>query len=105
MRGYAICMTQDFCICITRTGDHELSPKSRVKFKEIKRELDRTVRDIVADGMADGTLAPGDPIIVTFTLTGALNWIARWYREDGPMSREQIVEGVVGTLTRGLAQR
>lgn len=40
--------------------------------------------------MSDGTIAPADPRIVSFMLTGALNWIARWYEPDGPGSPEDI---------------
>lgn len=105
MRNYANCMTQEFCICITRTGDHELSEKSRKRFREIKREIDLTVREIVEDGMQDGTIAKGNPVLVTFMITGALNWIARWFEEGGSLEREEIVDGAVNTLTAGLVPR
>jgi AcrR family transcriptional regulator len=102
MRDYALIMTRDFGMCVTRTADHELSAESRKKFRSLKREIDGTVRRVVADGMRDGTIAPGDPLLVTFTLTGALNWIARWYDTNGPLSREQVADGCVATLVKGL---
>lgn len=103
MRDYAVVMTQDFGMCVTRTADHELSDESRARFRALKREIDQTVRRVVEQGMADGTLAGGDPRLVTFTLTGALNWIARWYDPAGPLSPQQIAEGTVATLMAGLA--
>lgn len=105
MRSYAICMTHDFCICITRTSDHELSPESRARFREMKREIDLTVRRVVMEGMRDGSIASGDPRLMTFTLTGSLNWVARWFDPKGGMSREEIADGVVATLINGLAPR
>lgn len=102
---YALCMTQDFCICITRTADHELSPESRVRFRALKREIDEMMRKVVADGIADGSIAAGSERLITFTMAGALNWIARWYDEGGPMSREEIAHGVVEVLMRGLRPR
>ena len=105
MLDYAIIMTCDFGMCVTRTADHELSGESRARFRALKREIDQTLRRVVEQGMADGTIAPGDPRLVTFTLTGALNWIARWYDAEGELSPQQVAEGCVATLVAGLAPR
>lgn len=102
---YAICMTQDFCICITRTADHELSPKSRARFRALKREIDQTMRQVIRDGIADGTIAQGDERIISFTMAGALNWIARWFTPEGPMSREEVAEATVAQLMSGVLPR
>ena len=99
--GYARIMTDDFGMCITRTADHELSPESRAKFRALKNEIDQTIRRVVEEGIADGSIAPGDPKIITFVATGALNWIARWYNPAGPMSSEEVAEVCVDTLING----
>ncbi|SPJ24115.1 TetR/AcrR family transcriptional regulator [Palleronia abyssalis] len=100
---YAICMTQDFCICISRTADHELSPASRARFRALKREIDQTMRQVIRDGIADGTIAPESERMISFTLAGALNWIARWFDPEGPMSREEVAQSVVSILMNGVA--
>lgn len=105
MRRYAVIMTQDFGMCVTRTADHELSPGAKVQFRELKREIDHTVRRVVTDGMQDGSIAPGDPKLVTFALTGALNWIARWYDPEGPLSPDEIADGCLAPLLFGLVPR
>ena len=105
MRRYALIMTQDFGMCVTRTADHELSAQTKEQFRSLKREIDYAVRQVVADGMEDGSLAAGDAKVVTFTLTGALNWIAHWYDPEGPLSPEEIAEGCVATLMNGLLPR
>jgi AcrR family transcriptional regulator len=105
MRRYAIIMTQDFGMCVTRTADHELSAGAKAQFRALKREIDHTVRRVIADGMRDGTIAPGDPKIVTFALTGALNWIARWYDPEGPLSPDEIADSCLAVLLHGLAPR
>lgn len=102
LRGYALMMTEDFGICVSRTLDSELSPESRVRFRALKREIDQLMRQVVEEGMADGSLRPGDPRLVTFTLAGSVNWVARWYRPDEAMSAEAIAEGVADTLMRGV---
>lgn len=105
MRDYAIIMTRDFGMCVTRTADHELSGDSRAKFRALKREIDQTVRRVVEQGMADGSIAGGDPRLVTFTLTGALNWIAHWYDPKGTLGAEDVADAAVATLVGGLAPR
>lgn len=100
--GYALAMTEDFGICVTRTGDAELSPESRSRFRALKREIDLMVRAVVEEGMADGSLRRGDARLVTFTLSGALNWIARWYNPAAGMSAQDVAEGVVNTLMVGV---
>lgn len=102
MTGYALMMTEDFGICVSRTLDSELTPEGRARFRALKRDIDQLTRRVVEEGMADGSLRAGDPRMVTFTLTGALNWIARWYRPDAPMSAREVAKGVVDTLMRGL---
>jgi AcrR family transcriptional regulator len=97
MRDYAIIMTQDFGMCVTRTADHELSQGARARFRALKREIDDTVRRVIEDGMKDGSIRADDARMTTFTITGALNWIARWFDPSGPLSREEVAEKVVGT--------
>ena len=105
MTEYASVMTRDFGRCITLTSESDLSEASKAEFRRIKREVDQAVRAVVSEGMRDGSIAPGDAKIVTFTLTGALNWIARWFDENGPMSVEEVSRACVDTLVRGLAPR
>lgn len=105
LRAYAIVVTTDFGICVTRTADHELSTAARARFRAGKREIDAALRRIVEDGMREGTIAAGDPRLVTFTLLGALNWIARWYDPRGGLSPEDVADQCVATLVRGLAPR
>ena len=105
LHDYALYMTQDFGMCVIRTADYELSDESRKQFRALKREIDLLVRGLVAEGMREGSIAKGDPRLVTFTITGALNWIARWYQRDGPISAEETVKGCVDTLMDGLTPR
>ncbi len=105
MREYALIMTHDFGICVTRTNDAELTPESRREFRSLKRQIDRIIRGVIEDGVQDGTIAPTDPRVAAFAIAGALNWIARWYDPRGKLSAEEIAEQTVTTLVRGLAPR
>jgi AcrR family transcriptional regulator len=105
IHDYAVIATEDFGKCVTRTTDHDLSPASRKKFRALKRETDAVIRKVVLSGMKDGSIAPGDPRMVTFCVSGALNWISRWYEDDGGQTPEEIADIYVDILVNGLAVR
>jgi hypothetical protein len=42
---------------------------------------------------------------MAFAMAGALNWIAHWYREDEPLTAEQLAEAFVDVLGLGLMRR
>ena len=61
------------------------------------------MRALVSEGIADGSIAPGDAKMIAFTLAGALNWPARWFDPKGPRSSIEVAAEMVDILTRGLA--
>lgn len=102
VRRYARIMTEDFGICVIRTGDHELAPDSRAKFRELKREIGLAIRALIVEGMEDGSIAPCDPRLTSFAIAGALNWIAKWYDPAGPASAEEIGDHFATLIARML---
>ena len=105
MRGYAMVMTQDFGMCVIRVPDHELAPEVRRRLRDLKREIDLTVRRVVEEGVRDGSLVAGDPQLATFAIAGALNWIARWYDPFGARAPEEIAAGMASMLMSGMLPR
>jgi hypothetical protein len=39
-----------------------------------------------------GKLRQVDPSVATFSLFGMINWISRWYRRDGKISKEKVLK-------------
>lgn len=105
MRRYAEINMDDFGRCIIRTSEEMLSPDSARQFRALKREIDQAMRTLLAEGMADGSIAATDVRLTAFTLAGALNWPARWHRTDGAQRAEDIAVQMVDILTAGLAAR
>jgi AcrR family transcriptional regulator len=102
---YARINMDDFGRCVIRTGDEALSPESATRFRALKREIDSALRDLIVAGIADGSVAPADTRLLAFTLAGALNWPARWFAADGPLSAQQVAEQMVDLLVAGVAPR
>jgi len=103
LRRYAEANMADFGRCVIRTSEETLSPESRAQFRALKSEIDRAIRDMIEDAVADGSAAVEDVWLTAFTLAGALNWPARWYREDGPLTSAEIAVKMVDILVAGLS--
>ena len=103
IRQYATIVTMDFGMCVIRVGEDALPPESRRKLRRLKRQIDHEFRGLIAQGVAEGSLAPCDPKMAAFVLGGALSWIGRWYRPDGPYSADQIAEHCTTILLKGLS--
>ena len=106
LRLYAEIIMDDFGRCVIRTADEALSPDSATRFRALKGEIDDALRMMISAGVADGSIQAPDIRLTAFTLAGALNWPARWYRADGDgMSPDAVASQMVDILTNGLAPR
>ena len=102
---YAELNMDDFGRCVIRTADEALAPESREQFRALKRKIDTAMRGLIAEAMADGSIAPMDTRMLAFTLAGALNWPARWQNANGVDKPEQIAQHLVAILATGFAPR
>ncbi len=102
LRRYAEIMTMDFGMCVTLIAEADLSPSGRKQFRSQKRRIDERIRSLIHEGVRDGSVRAHDVMLTTFALTGALNWIARWYDADGPLTPGEIADNVVSILVEGL---
>src|SRR3546814_18997395 len=93
---------EDFGKCIIRTGDEVLSTESRQQFRALKKEIDRAMRDMIEDAIGAGSAQVDDVRLTAFTLAGALNWPARWYRADGDHAPEAVARTLVVIQRAGL---
>lgn len=105
MRQYAEIATLDFGMCVIRIGEDPLPPESKVKLRRMKARLDRVFRELVRQGIEEGSIERCDPKLAAFTIAGALSWIARWYRPDGGKSTAEIADEVIALLLKGLIIR
>ncbi len=62
------------------------------------------MRALIVEGIADGSIKPCHPGLVSSMLFGSLNWVPRWYQEGGKLSIEQVVDSFMDVvLTSGIA--
>ena len=70
------------------------------------REYVQLISDIMHEGIERGDFSTQlDPRTATFALVGALNWVTRWYRPDGPLTAGKIAEQICNTFLNGVISR
>ena len=105
MRQHARIAARDFGMCVVRVGEHGLPPERRNRIRRLRREVDHLYRALIQQGIDEGSLAPCDPKLASFTIAAAIAWISRWYHADGPLSVDDIADQCVDILMNGLATR
>lgn len=102
LRLYGEIIMDDFGRCVIRTSEEALSPESAARFRALKGEVDKAMRELLAQGVADGSIHAPDVRLTAFTLAGALNWTARWHDPAGPRDAARVARDMVDILARGL---
>lgn len=102
---YAEVNMTEFGKCVIRTGDELLSAEGRERMNDLKRPIDAAMRGLIAEGIAEGTVAAQDVRLLAFAIAGALNWPGRWFDPDGPMTPAELAEALVAILAHGFAAR
>jgi AcrR family transcriptional regulator len=67
-----------------------------------KREYFNGLRDLLNELKAKGRLNDVDTTAATFSLLGMVNWLSRWFRQDGDLTQEQVAEQIVKIALNGL---
>ena len=74
----------------------------RDRIQKRRRDFDKVLRAMVADGIADGSIGACDPKLAVFWFMGAVNAIPRWFDAAGPKSGAEIAEAFIGFTVAGL---
>jgi AcrR family transcriptional regulator len=86
-----------------------LDPAHRAEIAARRDAYESTLRDILAAGAHDGSLATGDglldPAVMGRAILAALNGIPAWYRPDGPLDTAAVADAYLTLVMRGLAPR
>jgi AcrR family transcriptional regulator len=82
-----------------------LSPAHRKTIVARRDRFDLGIRQVLEEGIADGSFAPHDVKLRSFALLGAVNWIPRWFNPAGPSSSTEIADSFADYLIGGLRLR
>jgi AcrR family transcriptional regulator len=103
VRSLAVAQNNDFGRCLILVGSRPLDMTPDGKIREFQRRLDVTVRTLITEGIADGSIRPCHPPLFCALLFGALNWVPRWYSDTGKFSIQEVADRFMDMLTNGIA--
>jgi AcrR family transcriptional regulator len=80
-----------------------LQPASLRRLIRQRDEVQRTLAQIIRDGIACGQFRDGfDPDITALLILGTMNWFYQWYRPDGKLSLEAITRMAEELICKGV---
>lgn len=69
-----------------------------------RRAFDRAVAGVVREAIANGEMRRDiDLALITRLIFGMVNWLTEWYRPDGPIGSDQVIEAVIGFVISGVS--
>lgn len=101
--GYLTHLLDALTVAVVVLEDGALAPEDRRGAYAKRDRFERALRALVEEGISDGSIVPCDPKLVIMALLGAVNWVPRWYRQDGEWSAEQLATGMSELLDRSIS--
>lgn len=80
---------------MARVVQHEISsltPEHRAEIAHYRRQMSEAVRDVLRDGVADGSLQVDDINGTALAMLSIPIDLVRWYSPDGPTTPDQLAE-------------
>lgn len=93
----------DFGRCLCLVGRRPLSEETGEQIRQFQRKLDFTVRGLLEEGMADGSIRNCDVRLATAMLFGAFNWIPRWRSPGHSVGTEELAKIFLDIFLNGVA--
>lgn len=105
MRSYLTMISTDFGACMLAARSFPLSDEARDAVMSGIRGTDKIVRDLIREGVEDGSIAPCDPAIVAAVIFGAFNWTTQWRPRDDESWAEKAADRLLDPIIDGLRPR
>lgn len=102
--NYLLRITKSRTTCLVLFEDDAMTAGHAKDVLERSREVEHALRDLVCEGIADGSIVPCDAKLATFILVASMNWVSRWYDPADAWTGDQIADGMSAMLARGLAR-
>jgi AcrR family transcriptional regulator len=102
---YINIMQTDFGRCLITTNEMAMSEDSRHRLLALRRQIDSAIREIIAEGVVDGSLQSPSPQFSTYAIFGAVNWMCTWHRKIDDFGSENIADLFMDFFLNGLAPR
>ncbi|WP_233838735.1 TetR/AcrR family transcriptional regulator [Paraburkholderia sp. ZP32-5] len=103
LRRYVDLMLGEDGSYVVLLEENAMKPTHMRAIVKRRDKFEHGLRELVSEGIADGSIVPCNPKLAIFMIMGAMNWSRKWYQPDGQWSGPQIAVSLVEILERSLA--
>jgi len=103
LRRYVDLMLGEDGSYVVLLEENAMKPAHMRAIVKRRDKFEHGLRELVSEGIADGSIVPCNPKLAIFMIMGAMNWSRKWYQPDGQWSGPQIAVSLVEILERSLA--
>ncbi len=79
-------------IAVLFREEKELNPADLKKINDLRRDFDRKLTALIAEGVRAGEFRVSDPHIAALSIGGMVSWAYVWYRPGGRLTLEETAE-------------
>ena len=102
-RGYLLDVLTILGHSVVLLEENALLPKQASIVIRRRDGIEKRFRALVTEGIEDGSIIECDPKLAIFNVLGAINWVPKWYRDDGHWSAADVAESLVDLTIRSIA--
>ncbi len=103
LSDYIRSINSEDSICVVSMEERVLKDPYESQIISVRDEFEGRLRDLVEQGVADGSIVPCNSKLVVFSLLGSVNWTQRWFRQGGRWSNDQVAAGIAEIINRSLS--
>jgi TetR/AcrR family transcriptional regulator len=103
LQFYLYQLIDELNCCVVLMEEQALEPEDRLKLVRERDRFERSLRALVKEGVADGSVAPCDPKLAIFVVLGALNWVPKWFKASGQWKPDQLALALTQIFDRALS--
>ena len=101
--GYLEDIIDELSVAVVVLEDHALTSDDREEAFAKRDRFEHSLRELVSEGISDGSIVSCDPKLVILTMLGAVNWVPRWFRHNGEWSTQQLAFAMSEVLDRSIS--
>jgi AcrR family transcriptional regulator len=73
----------------------DLPASDAPRLRESRREIHQVLRDIVQQGMTEGSFKLSDPTLAVASIETSCEYVFTWFKPDGRLSEDEVLDGMV----------
>lgn len=101
---YTEIMCGNFGRCLVLVDRNALSAETAEQDAYHRRQVEKSVLKMIADGQEDGSIGPCDPAMTARALFGAFNGIPVWFHRDGNLEARDVAEAYLDLFINGMGR-